>query len=181
MTEQRNEPAHGPKVVAARWRQDAGMRRGASGGETRTTLLSVATTYEHIAESVERDVGRGRLPDPTGKPRAQPAKGLHGHRNLCVNPLAAGRAAGAVLATCPTTGDPSPTGVILPSSWASLSGSTAPRPKIEVARGIPPVAPTAGVPMQRAPRLRSGAMACAGTSSLKEDGARSPPRTPSRK
>jgi hypothetical protein len=39
------------------------------GDETRTTLLSVATTYEHIAESVERDVGKGRLPDPTGKPK----------------------------------------------------------------------------------------------------------------
>ena len=40
------------------------------GDETRTTLLSVANTYEYIADSVERDVGRGRLPDPTGKPRA---------------------------------------------------------------------------------------------------------------
>ena len=37
-------------------------------GRIRTTLLSVATTYEHIAESVERDVGKGRLPDPSHKP-----------------------------------------------------------------------------------------------------------------
>ena len=32
-------------------------------------LLSVAATYEHLAESVERDVARGRLPDPTDTPK----------------------------------------------------------------------------------------------------------------
>jgi hypothetical protein len=30
---------------------------------SRTTLLSIAETYEHIAESVERDAGKLRLDD----------------------------------------------------------------------------------------------------------------------
>jgi hypothetical protein len=72
MTEQRNEPIHGPKAVAARYRSRAAARRRHAtrrvGDKTRTTLLSVATTYEHIAESVERDVSKGRLPDTADKP-----------------------------------------------------------------------------------------------------------------
>jgi|HubBroStandDraft_4_1064222.scaffolds.fasta_scaffold2706856_1 hypothetical protein len=73
MTEQRNEPAHSPKAVAARYRARAAARRrhakSGVGDETRTTLLSVATTYEHIAESIEHDIGKGRLPDPTDTPK----------------------------------------------------------------------------------------------------------------
>ena len=72
MTEQRNEPIHGPKAVAARYRSRAAARRRHAtrrvGDKTRTTLLSVATTYEHIAESVERDVSKGRLTDTADKP-----------------------------------------------------------------------------------------------------------------
>ena len=71
MTQQRNDPIHGPKAVAARYRARAAARRRHAtyrvGEKTRTTLLSVATTYEQIAESVERDVGKGRLPNPTDK------------------------------------------------------------------------------------------------------------------
>jgi hypothetical protein len=37
-----------------------------------TGSLSVATTYEHIAESVERDAGKGRLPNPTDTPKVRP-------------------------------------------------------------------------------------------------------------
>jgi hypothetical protein len=72
MTEQRNEAIHGPKAVAARYRSRAAARRRHAtprvGEKTRRSLLSVATTYEHIAESVERDAGEGRLSHPTGKP-----------------------------------------------------------------------------------------------------------------
>ena len=80
MTEQRNEPVHSPKAVAARYRARAAARRrhakSGVGDRTRTTLLSVATTYEHIAESVEQDIGKGRLPDPTGTPKVSMAKSL---------------------------------------------------------------------------------------------------------
>ena len=73
MTEQRNEPAHSPKAVAARYRARAAARRrhakSGVGDETRTTLLSVATTYEHIAVCIEHDIGKGRLPDPTDTPK----------------------------------------------------------------------------------------------------------------
>jgi hypothetical protein len=74
MTDQRNEPVPArPSAVAARYRSRAAARRRHAtsrvGDETRTTLLSVASIYEHIAESFERDVSKGRLPDAPDKPR----------------------------------------------------------------------------------------------------------------
>lgn len=79
MTEQRNEPIHSPKAVAARYRaRAAARRRRAKSGvrdETRTTLLSVATVYERIAESVEHDVAKGRSSDPTDSKCGDPKFG----------------------------------------------------------------------------------------------------------
>ena len=56
------------KCQAGRPRPKGQELRGDFGDETRTTFLSIAATYEHIAESVERDAGKERLPNPADRP-----------------------------------------------------------------------------------------------------------------
>jgi hypothetical protein len=67
MTDDRDKPVHAPSAVAARYRARAAARRRHARWSveevSRTTLLSIAETYEHIAESVERDAGKLRLDD----------------------------------------------------------------------------------------------------------------------
>jgi hypothetical protein len=57
-----------PREIAARYRsRAAATRRHAkrTGGSTSTTLLSIAETYEHIAESTERVEGKRPSIDPS--------------------------------------------------------------------------------------------------------------------
>ena len=67
MTDDRVNPLYDPRAVADRYRSRAAARRRHAtmsvGEERRNILLSVADTYEHIAENVERDVDRQRSSD----------------------------------------------------------------------------------------------------------------------
>jgi hypothetical protein len=59
-----------PREIAARYRlRAAATRRHAkrTGGSTSTTLLSLAETYEHIAESTERVEGNRPPTAPSDK------------------------------------------------------------------------------------------------------------------
>jgi hypothetical protein len=59
----KNNGVHAARTLAERYRSGAAAKRKqaklSTRNEARTALLSVAETFEHIAESVERDVKCG--------------------------------------------------------------------------------------------------------------------------